>query len=83
MSDHEKILTVAMHMDGQAAMHMDSQADLWYLECVENRDDVDWDKFVEMVIERFTNIEGRNLVAQFNKLKQKGVFKSMYNSLKN
>lgn len=64
MGDHEKVLTAAMHMDGQAY--------LWYLEYVENRDDVDWDKFVEMVIERFSNVEGRNLVAQFNKLKQEG-----------
>lgn len=64
MSDYERVLTTAMHMDGQA--------DLWYLEYVESRNDVDWDRFVEIFIDQFSNIEERHLVAQFNKLRQEG-----------
>ncbi|XP_057808649.1 uncharacterized protein LOC131023124 [Salvia miltiorrhiza] len=62
MSDTDKILTAAMHIEGQA--------DVWYLEYVEGKDDLTWEGFKELVLDRFSNIEEKNLVAQFNKLKQ-------------
>ncbi|XP_057780007.1 uncharacterized protein LOC130998610 [Salvia miltiorrhiza] len=62
LSDVDKILTAALYMEGNA--------DLWYLEYVEGLDGLTWEEFSCLVVERFTNLEEKNLVAQFNKLKQ-------------
>lgn len=51
----KKILTAAMYKNGVA--------DLWYLEYVEERLDVNWDEYVNLAMERLANIEGKNLVA--------------------
>lgn len=62
MSETEKIDTAAMYMEGRA--------DLWYLEYVEGMEGISWGEFGKLVIERFSNAEGVNLIAQFNKLRQ-------------
>ncbi|KAH6823966.1 hypothetical protein C2S53_016570 [Perilla frutescens var. hirtella] len=63
MNDAEKIAT--------AAMYMDRKVDLWFLEYVEGMEGVPWEEFGKLVLGRFSNKDGVNLVAQFNKLKQK------------
>lgn len=43
---------------------------MWYLEYMEGIERMSWAEFGRLVVERFSNAEGVNLVAQFNKLKQ-------------
>ncbi|KAK4416030.1 hypothetical protein Salat_2710400 [Sesamum alatum] len=55
-----------------AAMHMDGLADSWYLDYVEGRENMGWEKFSNLVLQRFSVPGGDNLVGQFNKLRQEG-----------
>lgn len=64
VNEAEKIATAAIYMEGKI--------DLWYWEYVEGMEGLAWEEFGRLVIERFSNAEGVNLVAQFNKLKQSG-----------
>ncbi|KAK6136938.1 hypothetical protein DH2020_029316 [Rehmannia glutinosa] len=64
LSDFEKIVV--------AGMNMEATADHWYLEYVEGRENMPWERFSTMVLDRFLNVDGNHLVGQFNKLKQEG-----------
>lgn len=62
--EHEKVLLAAMHLDGKA--------DNWYMDYLEGRDHIGWNRFAEMVVERFSEENGEDIVEIFNNLKQKG-----------
>lgn len=65
MSDRERILVAAMHMEGAA--------ENWYAGNVEGRvKKMAWDEFAEMVVRRFEDWEGANIVKRFADLKQVG-----------
>ncbi|KAK6135833.1 hypothetical protein DH2020_030441 [Rehmannia glutinosa] len=64
LSDFEKIVTAGMNIDGMA--------DHWYLEYIKGKENMSWDKFTSMVLDRFLNEEGSHVIGQFNKLRQEG-----------
>lgn len=64
MSDHEKFLLVDINME--------EEVDNWYLAYIDGREEIGWEKFASMVIERFSNVADENLIGKFNKLKQRG-----------
>lgn len=57
MNDNAKIVTAAIYMEGKED-----------LEYVEGKERISWEEFGKLVVERFSNMEEVNLVAQFNKL---------------
>lgn len=62
MSDMEKILL--------ASMHFEREAEYWYMDNVEGREFMGWTVFSNMLIERFLEGEGENLIGDFNKVVQ-------------
>lgn len=65
MSDRERILVAAMHMEGAA--------ENWYAGNVEGRKkEMAWDDFAEMVVRRFEDWKGVNILQRFTDLKQVG-----------
>lgn len=62
--EEEKVMLAALHLDGKA--------DNWYMDYFEGRNHVGWGMFTEMVIERFSEEDGVDIVEIFNNLKQKG-----------
>lgn len=62
MSNIEKILLASMHLEGKAKY--------WYMDNVEGREFMGWTVFSNMLIERFLEGEGENLIGDFNKLVQ-------------
>lgn len=62
MPDYEKILC--------AAMHMEDLADSWYLDYIEGRENIGWERFSDLILERFSAEREGGIVGQFNKLKQ-------------
>lgn len=64
MSDYEKIIT--------ASMYMEAKADYWYLDYVEGRENMSWNRFVDVVTDRFSMVGEENIIGEFNKLKQDG-----------
>lgn len=61
MAEHEKVILTSMHLEGKA--------EYWYIDYVEGREHMGWNMFVAMVMDRFEEDKGENLVGDFNKLK--------------
>lgn len=64
MSDIDKILLASMHLEGKA--------EHYYMDNIEGREFMGWPIFSNMLIERFLEEEGENLIVDFNKLVQDG-----------
>lgn len=77
MPENEKIVT--------ASMHLDDKAEFWYMDYMEGKELMGWNVFAAMVLERFMEEEGENLVGDFNKLQQDGSveeYRSKFDELK-
>lgn len=55
-----------------ASMQLDSKAEYWYMDYVEGREFMGWNVFANMLLERFQEGEGENIIGDFNKLQQEG-----------
>lgn len=62
--EHEKVMLAALHLEGKAGN--------WYMDYLEGRDHIGWGRFTEMVVERFSEEDGEEIVEIFNNLKHKG-----------
>lgn len=62
MSDYDKISLVAMNLDGAA--------DHWFVDYIDGKQNLTWNEFTKLIMERFMNLTGGSLVAQFHKLRQ-------------
>lgn len=62
-----------------AAMYMDGPADNWYLDYVEGKENMLWEQFSEMVLSRFQNSGGDNIVGLLKNPKQNGAVEGLYN----
>lgn len=62
--EQEKVMLAALHLEGKA--------DNWYMDYLEGRDYIGWPAFTEMLVERFSEEDGVDIVEIFNNLKQKG-----------
>jgi len=65
MPDYEKIMLAAMNMEGVA--------DHWYGDYIEGKENMMWERFAELLLCRFQNSDGGNLIGKFNKLKQQNL----------
>lgn len=61
MTDYERLSLVAMNLEGPA--------DSWFIDYVEDRSNLTWEKFAQLVLDRFLNPTGGGLTTQFNKLR--------------
>lgn len=62
MSDVDKVIMVGMYSD--------IAVDNWYMDNIDGREVIGWDKFVELLMSRFVSVQSDNLIGEFNKMKQ-------------
>lgn len=54
ISDVEKILLASMHPEGKA--------EYWYMDTIEEKEYMEWGAFTGLLMERFMEPEGENLI---------------------
>lgn len=55
-----------------ATLYLEGDADVWYRSLEEEKPNLQWPEFVELVCNRFSKVGYENLVGKFNKLMQRG-----------
>lgn len=59
-----------------AGYYMVDVADTWYMEYIEGRDNINWQEFCSLIMQRFVNPGKEDVVIEFTKLQQSGDVKS-------
>ncbi|KAL3624153.1 hypothetical protein CASFOL_032969 [Castilleja foliolosa] len=61
MVDENKVMLAGMNLEGSA--------EYWFMDHIEGKD-INWNRFVELFLNRFVSLRNEDVIGEFNKLKQ-------------